>query len=325
MDLKNEMDIREISLQPGSQPKKNTPVKHAEDDEINLLDFFIVLLKHKMMILAVVAIASVASVAAALLLPNIYRSESTIAPSAQEKGAGGLAALGGFGAMIAAEAGITASGSLEQFEVVLKSWELTNSIIKKHDLLPVLFEDSWDTEKKKWNKDPPKYEDSYKKMHGLLKITADKKKNVIKISFESKNPKIAQNIVNYYIVGLSEFLREQILSDASAHKTQLAEQLAITSDPLLRNRLYDLMAKQIEKETLAKVQKYYSFTVIDPAFVPEMKFKPRRAMICVISVVVASFIAVFLAFVLEYVNNLKTRENPERIANIRKYLRFKSS
>ena len=63
--------------------------------------------------------------------------------------------------------------------------------------------------------------------------------------------------------------------------------------------------------------------MIDPSFVPERKFKPKRAQICMISVVVAFFIAIFLAFFLEYLKNLKTREDPERLANLRKSLRLR--
>ena len=124
-------------------------------------------------------------------------------------------------------------------------------------------------------------------------------------------------------MGLSEFLRQRTLEEAAAQQAQLSQQLARTTDPLLKNRLYELIARQIEKETLAKVQKYFSFNVIDAAFVPEKKFKPKRAQICILSVVVAFFIAVFLAFFLEYMHNLKEREDPERLANLRRSLRFR--
>jgi len=135
---------------------------------------------------------------------------------------------------------------------------------------------------------------------------------------------MAQVILNYYIVGLSEFLRRQTLEDAAAQQVHLTQQLSKTTDPLLKNRLYELIAKQIEKETLAKIQRYYSFNVIDPAFIPEKKFKPKRAQICMISVVVAFFIAIFLAFFLEYLKNLRTREDPERLANLRKSMRLRN-
>jgi len=294
-----------------------------EEDEINLLDLFIVLLRHKVMIIAVVFLAGVAAVVASLLMTNIYRSEVMIAPTAQEKG-GALSALGGFGAMIASEAGIGAGGSLEQFEVVLKSRELTNTIVKEKNLLPVIFEDSWDPQAKQWKDEPPKTEDIYKAVQSLLEVKPDKKKNVMAVAFQDKNPEMAQKILDYFVVGMSEFLRQQKLEEAAAQQKHLYQQLTQTSDPLLKNKLYELIAKQIEAETLAKVQKYYSFNIVDPSFVPERKFKPKRAQICVLAVVVAFFIAIFLAFFLEYVKNIGKREDPERLANLRRYLRFRT-
>jgi uncharacterized protein involved in exopolysaccharide biosynthesis len=307
------------ALQPCSP---GLPVE-AEEDEINLLDLFIVLLKHKVMILTVVILTGIAAVTASLLMTKIYRSEATIVPTGQDQGAGALSALGGFGALIASEAGIGGSGSLEQFDVVLKSRELTNIIVQQHNLLPILFEDDWDAEAKRWKEEPPKLEDIQKAVENIFSISADKKKNVMRLSVEDKDPKMAQTILNYYIVGLSEFMRRQTLTDAAAQREHLLQQLANTTDPLLKNRLYELVAKQIEKETLAKVQKYYSFDVIDPAFVPEKKYRPKRALICVLSVTVAFFFAVFLAFFLEYIQNLTRNEDPERLAGLRRALRWR--
>jgi uncharacterized protein involved in exopolysaccharide biosynthesis len=311
---------------PAYQPVPTVcaPAVPEEDDEINLLDLLIVLLKHKKMIFSVVFLAGVLAVVYSLTATNIYRSECTLAPTSQEKGIGGLAALGGLGAMVASEAGITVAGSLEQFSVVLKSRELTNIIVRQHNLMPVLFEKSWDKKNQRWKiKNPPTLQDAYKSIQEILNAAPDKKQNIMKLTFELSDPRLAQTILNYYVEGLSEYLRRQTLDDTEAQQAQLYEQLAKTTDPLLKNKLYDLIARQIEKETLARVQKYYSFSVIDPPFVPERKFKPKRAMICVLSVVAASFIAVFLAFFLEYVQNLKTREDPERLASLRSAIRLR--
>ena len=190
--------------------------------------------------------------------------------------------------------------------------------------MPILFENKWDAANNSWKTKPPTYEDAYREIQGLLTIAPDKKLNIMKLSFELKDPKFAQTILNYYVVGLSEFLRRQTLEDAAAQQAQLSQQLAKTVDPLLKSRLYELIARQIEKETLAKVQKYYSFSIIDPALVPEKKFKPKRALICILSVVVAFFCAVFLAFFREYMHNIKSAE-PERMQTLRKYFKFRNS
>ena len=79
-----------------------------EEDEINILDLVIVLLKHKWMIFFFVFIAGVAAVIYSLRLTDIYRSESTIVPIGQEKTSlsSSLSALGGLGAMVASQVGI---------------------------------------------------------------------------------------------------------------------------------------------------------------------------------------------------------------------------
>jgi uncharacterized protein involved in exopolysaccharide biosynthesis len=300
---------------------ENAPDEPIDEEESNLLDLLIVLLKHKKMIISVVFLAGVLAVIYSFTRPNIYRSECTLAPTGQERGSGGLAALTGLSAMVASEAGITAAGSLDRFDVVLQSRELTNTIVQQHNLMPILFEKSWDKENKRWKvKKPPTLQDAYRAVQDILSSAPDKKKNIMTLTVEGRDPRLARTILNYYVEGLSEYLRSQTLNETTAQQAQLYAQLSKTSDPLLKTKLYDLIAQQIEKETLARVQKYYSFTVLDPAIVPERKFKPKRAQICILSVMAAFFVAVFLAFFLEYMQNLKTRENPERLANLRNAL-----
>ena len=298
-----------------------------EEDEINLLDMFIVLLKHKWMIFSVVFAAGIIAVIASLLMTNIYRSECTIAPIEQEKASlsSSLSALGGFGAMVASQVGIGGAGSLEKFGIVLKSRELTNGLVEKHKLMPVIFEDSWDEKTKTWKvEDPPTLQDAYKSIQGMLEIKPDKKSGVLKLGFLFPDPEVAQKLLSYYVDGMSEFLRQQSLENVAIQSKALQEQLITTTDPLLRTKLAEIIAQYVEKETLAKVQKYYGFNVIDPPFVPEKRFKPKRSQICILSVIVAFFMAIFLAFIIEYVGNLKKNEDPERLANLKKYMRLRN-
>ncbi len=297
------------------------------EDEINLLDMFIVLLKHKWMIFFLVFIAGVAAVIYSLRLPEIYRSESTIVPIGQEKASlsSRLSALGGFGAMVASQVGIGGAGSLEKFEIVLKSRELTNDLVEKHKLMPVIFKDSWDEKTKTWKtEEPPTIQDAYKSMQGMLEIKPDKKNGVLKLGFLFPDPALAQKLLSYYVDGMSEFLRHQSLENVAMQSKALREQLVTTTDPLLRTKLAEIIAQYVEKETLAKVQRYYGFNVIDPPFVPEKRFKPKRAQICILSVIVAFFMAVFLAFIMEYVGNLKKNEDPERFENLKKYMKLRN-
>jgi len=310
-----------------TEERKNINYGYEQEDEINLLDYVIVLLKHKWMIFFLVFIAGVAAVIYSLMLTNIYRSECTIVPIGEEKASmnSRLSALGGFGAMVAPQVGIGGAGSLEKFEIVLKSRKLTNCLVEKNKLMPILFKDSWDEKTKTWKTEkPPTSQDACKAMQGMLKINPDKKNNTLTLGFLSSDPEIAKRMLSYYVDGLSEFLRHQTLENVALQRKGLQEQLASATDPLLRTKLAEIIAQYVEKETLAKVQKYYGFNVIDLPFVPEKKIKPNRRQICTLSVIVAFFMAVFLAFLLEYFNNSRKNIDPETLENLKKYMKLRN-
>jgi uncharacterized protein involved in exopolysaccharide biosynthesis len=67
--------------------------------------------------------------------------------------------------------------------------------------------------------------------------------------------------------------------------------------------------------------------VLDPPIVPDLnkKLKPNRKQICMLFVVVAFFVAVFLAFFLEYIHTLRTREDPERLEKLKDSLKLRKS
>jgi uncharacterized protein involved in exopolysaccharide biosynthesis len=284
----------------------------VEEDEIKLLDLLIVLAKHKRLIIGVVLFCGLAAVVISLLTTNVYRSEATlVARTREETSFNPLTALGGLGGAMAEGLGLGGGGSLEKLEVVLKSRNLTNRVIKKYNLMPVIFPRDWDGKKKKWaTDDPPTHQDGRKEMQDRLTVRVDIKKNTLKVGFDHEDPKTAKKVVNHYLTELSEILREEVLKDAAENKRFFRKQLEKTIDSLLEEKIYSMLAKEIEKETFAKAQKYYSFLVLDPPIVPDpdKQIRPKRAIICILSVIVAFFLGVFLAFVKEYVHRLKTED-----------------
>jgi uncharacterized protein involved in exopolysaccharide biosynthesis len=299
------------------------------EDEINLLDLLLVLVKRKRLIVGLILIAGIAAVIISLLMTNIYRSEATILPREQEQSASGAlsSALGGMGGLVASQLGMGGNGSLEKLEVVMKSKYLAQRVIEKYDLMPILFPKDWDQKTKKWTVDePPTVQDGIRKIvDDLMNVSSDIKKGTLKISFDYRNPETAKNVVDYFLTQMSEIMREVVLRDAAENMRFLTDQLDRTTDSLMRAKIYDMLAKEIEKDTFARAQKYYGFYVPDPPLVPDLdkKAKPKRALICILSVVVAFFIAVFLAFFLEYLGRLKT-DDPDRYRLLREGLKLRN-
>ena len=106
----------------------------------------------------------------------------------------------------------------------------------------------------------------FKKIKALLSVNTDIKKNLITVGIEHKKPEIAQQFVDYYLTELSISLREEVLRDASENMRFFEEQIERTTDPLLKEKIYALLAKEIEKETFARAQKYYGFFGLGSAY-----------------------------------------------------------
>jgi len=309
----------------------NTSPQHVPqyvDDEINLLDYLIVLLKHKWRIASIVIIAGLIAVIHSLQLPNIYRSEATIIPRQKEKSESStLVALRGLGGIAGELVGLGGGGSADKFVIVLKSRHLSRRIVEKYNLIPQLFEDTWNSENKIWVKNTTStFQDAYRSLMGMLTISRDRKSDVLTIKFDHQNPHFAKEMVDHYLTELSESLRKETLKDAEENQRFLRRQLERIPDVLLKEKIYALLAKEIEKETFARAQKYYSFQVLDPPIVPDRnkRIKPNRRRICMLSVVVAFFVAVFLAFFLEYIHNLKATEDPERLERLKKSIKLRN-
>ncbi len=325
------MNDKQEQTPPATPPVYYAPYPCIEnDDEINLLDLFLVLVKHKVMIITTVVIAGIAAVIISSLLPRIYRSEATITLRPDDKGSSASlpGALGGFGAMMAGEFGLGSGGSFEKLETLLESRALSSRVINKYDLMPLVFPKKWDKDKKAWiikgSKDKPTLQDGLKiVLENMLRVDRDKKNNIITVGFDYSDPDTAKKIADYYLTELSETLRGEVLKDSTENQRFFNEQLQKTSDALLKEKIYNLLAREIEKETFALAQKYYGFVILDPPIAPDMdkKIKPKRAIICILSVIVAFFAAVFLSFISEFKSRMKS-EDPERYNAVAKGFAF---
>ena len=292
-----------------------------------LLDYLTVLLKYKVFILVVVFITAWVAGIMCLMMPNIYRSEATIIPRPREgdssKNTSALLGLVGIAGEIVS---FGARGDVDKFEIVLKSRHLASRVIMKYDLMPDLFEDEWDPLKKNWEKDPaPTFQDAYRLLMSRLTVSRDRQTDILTIKFDHEDPRFAKIMVVNYLTELSESLREKTLKEASENQQFIKEQLDQASDVLLKEKLWILLSKEIEKEIFLRAQRYHSFIVLDPPVAPDpnKKVKPSRTLICFLSATVAFLLAILLSFIFEYIENLEEREDEERLGNLRRYLKLR--
>ena len=285
------------------------------DDEIDLKELFLSLWNERVFIAQITAAFAVLSIVVSLMMTNIYRSEAILSPnhssnSLQSK-YGSLASLAGID---------LGKGETDKTTVAIetiKSRKFLEYLINKHKtFLPDLMAfDNWNADEKKVNYDsdlydgkqwvrdvdPPKkpqpsLQQSHGKFLGLISISQVKKSNLVTIAIEHESPELAKRWVDYVVSGINDITRDQDVEKAEKSIEYLKEQIQQTSVADIQTGLFGLIESQLETVMLAKATPEYLFSVIDPAVIPELKHKPKRSLIVVLSTIIG-FIAA-CAFVL---------------------------
>ena len=73
-------------------------------------------------------------------------------------------------------------------------------------------------------------------------------------------------------------------------------------EALVQNKLFTLLAQQLEQAKIDEARDETAFQVLDRAIPPERKSKPARAIMVLLSMLVSLFAGVMLAFAREYVD-----------------------
>ncbi len=304
------------------------------EEEIDLFEYWEILKRRKKIVFITVFLCTLVTAAISFLLTNIYRSQALIIPIVEEK-----SSLGSIASRMGAVTGLLGISPLgtSEAEIVslLKSEVLKEELIKRYNLLPVLFPERWDEEKKTWKPPPlsvgvvlaklmakvrgsgrdpdapPTLWDGIKALEEIITVRQDAKLGTIRVSVDFPDPQKAAEICQALITTLREHMCAEAIRVAQTNKRYLEEELVRTSDPLIRQKIYALIADQVETITMAKVKENFAFKVIDPPRVPEEKAKPRRAMMVAVAFVLGGFLGVMGAFLIEAVEKAK-RERATR-------------
>ena len=231
---------------------------------------------------------------------------------------GGLASLAGVN--------LGSGGGVDKTQMVLevlKSRQFTGEFIKKHDVLPDLMAvKSWDREtntiiyneqvynkaEKKWLREvkaplkvEPSMQEAYKVFSQLVTANTNTENGMVTIAVEHVSPYIAQQWVNWLILDINSTMKQRDVVEANKSTQFLMNQLENTKIADIRTVLYKLVEEQAKTIMFANVRDEYVFKTIDPAIVPEQKFKPKRALICVLGVLLGGIFSTLLVLIRHFI------------------------
>lgn len=304
----------------------NTSERQVIGDEIDLLELWNVLWKSKWVIIAITFVFAVGSVAYALSLPDIYRTEVLLSPAEDEASSGGgLAGLGQLGGL-ASLAGVNVGGSSTVLQkdralAIMRSRFFIKDFFNKYELVvpfmgtkpgeasgtveidPALY----DEENQQWVREPspagnaiPSDEEVYEAFVELLEVAEDDLTGLVTISLEWYDPSQIKNWMSWLVEDINNYMREDDLTESQDAIAYLTEQLQKTSLVEMRSVFFNLIEEQTQNVMLADVREEYAFEIIDPAVIPEKKSAPGRALICILGTLLGGMLAVLFVLLKHY-------------------------
>lgn len=303
-------------VNPSQYPQYPYP---PEEDELSLIDLWNIVWKRKWPWLTFGPLFAVIGIFYALDQPEIYRAEATLVPNSEEQGGGGLSALAGQFGGLASMAGINVGGggSTETAIATLKSRQFLTPFISTDEKLQAIFPEEWDADSKTWtvskerrqeDNKPTKLEVYERFTKECLAVSEDKKTGIVTLAVELQDPQIAADWTNQLADRLNAHLREQARQEAEKNLKYLNNQISETRVLEIKESLYGLIESQTKNAMLANAKEDYAFRVIDPAVTPEVRARPKRALIVVAAGMLGGFFGLFLCFVLHFVETAKKQE-----------------
>ncbi len=167
--------------------------QNIPDDEINLLDYWRVLVKRKRSLFFILGAAIIASIAISLTLPKIYSASTSLLPPQSGSSAAGLISSrlpGGLGGLAGSALGMKSPTDL--WIGILKSRTIGDEIVSTLQLKDVY--------------QVPTHEDARRRLESALKIKKSKE-GILSITAEDRDPQRAADIANAFVKALDKINR----------------------------------------------------------------------------------------------------------------------
>jgi len=315
------LQITPLILQQFAETQRVIYKQEQKNNEIDLAELWGAIWSGKWLIVITFCIFSVSSVFYALQLPNIYKSEALLAPASEKSGGmGGLASqFGGIASIAGINLGATGIDKTTLALETLLSRTFILKFVKEHEMIvPLMAAKGWDSKNNKliyndkifneqnmeWiqKKDTPQQyqpskQDIINSFKKIITIEKDEQTALVTISIKYFSPYWAQKWLDLLIESINLEMKNKDLVEAEENIKYLRLQLDKTKINELIISLHELISQQVKVIMVANVRKEYVFKVIDPAYYPEVKSGPRRAIICVFGSLLGGFLAVFVLLI----------------------------
>ncbi len=243
---------------------------------LQILHYAGLLREHWILIVsATIGIGLAAGLYAKFFMVKFYRAQAVITPLNPDSAMGGSLSMSGpFGGVSSGLASLMSMGGssdeatlAERDKAIMTSYAFTTDLIDRHHLTQHIAGGHQ-------NGKPVSRWILYRKLSANLTSEFDFRSGNLTVYFLDPDPAEARRILGYYLDGLRDQLRNEEVESAASIAASLQDEIRKTSDALLQTQLYELMARQIQRQTIAQVQSDFAFRVVEPPVVPDFAAFP---------------------------------------------------
>lgn len=189
-----------------------------DDDEISLVELATTLGEEKKLVFGLPFVVGIVAIVVSLFLTPIFTAKTTLLPPQNGGGSGAAAALASLGGL-AGLAGISTGGTTADTVIaMLQSRSAKDQIIDQFNLV-----EYYEAELR---------EDVYKTLGEVVRVSNDKKSNLITVEVDDKDPELAAKMANAYYEVLKSLMTRVAVTEAQQRRQFFEDQFAKAKEEL---------------------------------------------------------------------------------------------
>jgi len=307
----------------------------VEEDEIDLRELWQSVKDGKRTIFLTMLAVMTLTFVYVLAIPNSYKSEAVLMPSAQDSSSslGGLGGLGGLAAMAGVSIGGGSMTPDVAFKSLLNNYSFMKEFVEKNHIYEYYNRDDADKNyvfalgfrglydlfhfaKKDDLTESEKNDARFKliqKLQKKISISADKKSGLITISYTDYDRTYTPKVVNYFLKDASAYLVSNGLKHIDSQLNYFQKEMANAEAIELRKNLSEMISKILQSKVTMQAKEYYQcdlLTAPKTAYIKD-KTKPKRGLILVVAFITSMILGIFIVFFRNFLKEGKEEDRDE--------------
>tara|TARA_B100000427_G_scaffold140520_1_gene116891 strand:+ start:157 stop:1086 length:930 start_codon:yes stop_codon:yes gene_type:complete len=297
-----------------------SPSSLEEYQEVHIKDLFKTIWLEKKIILLSTCIFAVFALIFSLSLQNYYKSESVLSARDQSNTLNQYSQYSGLASLAGISIPRSTDNKANEAIEMIRSREFIKHLLVFEEVLPsimaaedydhltgtIIFNSEiYNKEKNLWISEnqinsEPSYLEVYEVYLGMLSISQDSQTGFIRIGVEHISPVFAKKFLDLIVQEANSLMRKKGLLESEKALEYLKNELSNTTLAGIKESINSLIQVQLKTQMIANLNEEYVLIPIEPPFIPEIKSRPARSVICILGTLLGFMFGILITLVRNY-------------------------